>query len=480
MDTDLQSIHMKQISFTGEKVLLYEELYQKILDDIKNGKLTKNSKLPSVRKTADENGISCNTVINAYNQLLQEGYIYSKEKSGFYVSDFDDDFYDFSETNHFRPAPQKRISSGSSPKIPAEDDSKNINLSANLIDSSFFPYSTLRSLYRRVLSEQNESLFDKSGDFCGDFDLRNSIADFLYEHRGVKCNAEQIIIGSGTEYILQQIIKIFCTKDNSHPLFFMESPCFKRNLQIVNETVCKTISVPLDSNGIDFDFVQKESQKYLQTQILHISPFHQFPMGITMSVQRRNSILQWAAKNENAFIIEDDYDSDFRYSGRKILSLQGIDKKEKIIYMGTFSRTLTPSMKISYAVLPPKLAIIAAEIFKGYSCSVSRIDQAVISIFIKEGFLYRHINRVKKIYRQRHDLMIKLLKEKIKNIQISGEQCGLHFIIKIPGKTEEEIILKAKEKNLILQGTGNGWLIIGYAHLNENEIKNAVNILSYI
>nr|MCR4953937.1 GntR family transcriptional regulator [Treponema sp.] len=209
---------------------IYRQVYQKIIDDIRSGKLKPGEKIASIRKYADENGISCNSVQNAYNQLLEEGYIYSREKSGFYVADFDEDLihleyegarekksWNVSNVNEeknkdakdkkdrFR---EKQVFAGGRNEVTNTNNSI-LNLSANLTDSSLFPYDTLRRLYRQVLSTTNESILGQNGNFCGDIEFRKAIANYLYNHRGIDCSPEQIIIGSGTAALMAQLIKLF-------------------------------------------------------------------------------------------------------------------------------------------------------------------------------------------------------------------------------------------------------------------------------
>ena len=441
---------------------LYENLYKKLALDIRTGKLRADSKLPSIREYADENGISRNTVINAYNLLLSEGYIYSKEKSGFYVSHMEANPYEMkvAEKEEIR---EKKV------------EEARLDLSANLVDSSLFPYSTLRQLYREALSGSNISLLEMAGSFKGDEQLRASISNFVYTHRGITCSPEQVVIGNGTSYHLQQISRLF----EDRPVYIMEKPGFQSTLEIVRDTGCQIIQIELDKAGLRADLLKRRTGDIQNTQLLHISPSHQFPMGTTMSAPRRSSILNWAYSRENRYVIEDDYDSDFRYIGHPIPSLESMDSRERVIYLGTFSRTLTPSMRISYMILPKPLAELYDERFRYYQCPVSRIDQKALSLFMDQGYFVRHINRMKRIYRTKRDDMIALLESRMPSIEISGEEAGLHFIIHSP-IAEKKLVSQAKKLGLFLRGTGNGWIIIGYAHLDRNEMEKAVCILEQI
>ncbi|MCR4736169.1 MAG: PLP-dependent aminotransferase family protein [Treponema sp.] len=477
---------------------IYRQIYNKIIDEIRSGKLKPGQKITSIRKYADENGISCNSVQNAYNQLLQEGYIYSQEKKGFFVADFDENLIELTNKVLFNTEIQAKNDEARIAEVEKRkeqlkkeelSETGKINLSANLTDSAIFPYDTLRRLYRRVLSSKNKSILEETGSFRGDMELRTAIADYLYKHRGVNCNASQILIGGGTAALMGQLINLFkvLEKDEkklnqkrpSSINFFIENPCYEKTRRIIESEDCKIINLPMDENGANIpNSTEALAQNSEGPDILHITPSHQFPLGITMPVTRRTELLNWANEKENRFIIEDDYDSEFRYKGHQIPAMQSMDTKGRVIYLGTFSRTLTPSIRINYVLLPIKLSKLYDKYFNYYSCPVPRIEQEVLSIFINEGFFERHINRAKKIYKARHDLMIEELEKNIPNCHLSGTQAGLHFILKV--KDEKSFIEKAAQENLIIQGSGNGAVIIGYGHLKEKEIIKAAKTISKI
>ncbi|MCQ2588917.1 MAG: PLP-dependent aminotransferase family protein [Treponema sp.] len=460
---------------------LYFNIYKKITTDIRSKRLLSNTKLPSVRKAAAFYNVSCNTIQNAYNQLLDEGYIYSKEKKGYFVSTFDSHIL----TNHAPKFPPNKPAKAEN----APPSSNTITLEANLTDTSFFPYATLRQLYREALSQKNNEMLERSGNFQGEASLRNAIATWLYAHRGVNCSPDQLLIGGGTSDLIQLIIRLFTLKaqKSSHnaflqPVFFLEKPGFTTIKKIIEDSGCSTVEIPVTEEGADLNTLLEQSKKTEvkgnETCLLHLTPAHQFPTGVTMTAPRRNSILKWAQEKENRYIIEDDYDSDFRYKGIPIPALQGFDENQKVIYMGTFSRTLTPALRISYIILPHPLMELYKENFAYYKCPVPRIEQQVLADFIQGGYFERHINRAKKIYKSRRDLMLELLHKNFPAIQIQGEQAGLHFIAKIPQITEQEFIQKAQKQNILIKGTETGWLIIGYAHLSLEEIQKIFSKLS--
>lgn len=439
---------------------LYEQLYKKIANDIRTGVLKTDAKLPSIRKYAEENGISINTVIGAYNLLLAEGYIYAKDKSGYYVSQFEEAM----------PKPQQKAQSLIEPKESDKNTEKAetaMDLSANLVDSSLFPYSTLRQLYRETLSGNNITLLEHAGSFMGDEDLRASIAKYVYTHKGIVCTPKQVIIGNGTTYHLQILPRLF----DKESVFLMESPGYAGSNDVIKDIGKPILQIPVDDEGASIQSIREVSKAISdRTVLLHISPSHQFPLGTTMTAPRRSSILKWANEAQNRFIIEDDYDSDFRYNGHPIPSLCSMDTSDKVIYLGTFSRTLTPSLRISYMILPQAILERYQNTFAKYPCPVSRIDQKVVSLFMDGGYFERHISRMRRIYKTRRNAMLSILQTECPQVQIKGEEAGMHFIAKFPCG-EAQVIGKAKENAILLNGTGTGWIIVGYAHLSQEDMQ---------
>jgi len=441
---------------------LYEGIYRHIIDEIRTGNLKAGMKLPSVRRYAEENGVSRNTVLGAYSLLLSEGYIYSREKSGYFVADFES------------PLPTRQQTRYVVEPRTETEGKKDINLSANLVDSSLFPYSTLRQLYRETLSGDNISILENPGSFMGEWDLRQSIASYVFNHKQIECDASQVVIGNGTSYHLQILPSLFSTR----PVFLMERPGFESTRDIVRDTGCEIIDIPVDDEGASIGSTRRESENLTgNTMLLHISPSHQFPLGTTMTAPRRLAFLNWASKAESRFIVEDDYDSDFRYNGHPIRSLRSMDTGDRVIYLGTFSRTLTPSLRISYMILPMSLLRTYEDKYRKYPCPVSRIDQKVVSLFMDGGYFERHINRMRRIYKAKRNRMLEILLQNAPGTEIKGEEAGLHFIARFK-VSETDMIREAEKAGFRLQGTGNGWIIIGYAHLSEKEMLSFGSFLN--
>ncbi len=467
---------------------LYLRLYATVASDIITGKRKTGEKLPSIRSCASSHGISKNTVEAAYNELLAEGFIEARPKSGFYVCD--------AEPLKKRWNNSERLQQRTAPDAEDEnpDNTFTINLEANRIDESLFPYTVLRKLYRDTVSGKKAGLFLKKGEAQGDREFRKAVSSYLIWSKGLVCSEDSVVIGAGTEYLLQLTVKLLqkagdlsADKGSISPVeFLLEDPGYDKIRSIIYDERCIVKSIPVDSGGISISDLAENTAGTMTVRSVYVTPSHQFPMGVTMTYRRRQELLAWAAQN-NAFVIEDDYDSDFYYTGKILPSLQSMDEHDKVLYMGTFSRSLAPSMRVSYLVLPKNLLSIYKQYFGHYSCTVSRIEQHVIQEFIKQGHFERHINRTRRVYKQRRDFMIKTLTTLIPDGRISGDHAGLHFVFTVPysiqRKTFEE---KALQKGLKIKtletppDDRNIQCIIGYAHLSEENMVNAAEIISTV
>lgn len=434
---------------------LYEKIYSTFVREIRTGSLKAGSRLPSVRQCAAENGVSINTVLGAYGMLVSEGYVTSCEKSGYYVLEFEE------------PAPAVKHEKENPTEEITQPQDGLVDLSANLVDSSLFPFSTLRQLYRQTLSGQNLSILENAGPFLGEMPLRRSIASYVFNHKGIDCTAQQVVIGNGSSFHLQMIPPLFKLK----PVFLMEEPGFRSTRDIVLDAGCEVAGIPVDDEGADISAIRAESEKRPDSLIiLHISPSHQFPLGTTMTASRRSSIMKWAAESPLHYVMEDDYDSEFRYNGHPIAPLKSMDTQGKVIYLGTFSRTLTPSIRMSYMILPDGLLRKYEARFSGYPCPVSRIDQKAVSLFMDNGHFERHINRMRRIFKARRNAVMDLIAQNCPRAVIRGSEAGLHFIVRFP-VPEKQVIEAALRNGFRMQGTGTGWVILGYSHLSDDELR---------
>lgn len=448
------------------EIPLYEQIYEYIKSDIRRGKITCKEKLPSTRALAKYLEVSRSTVELAYEQLLAEGYIEAEPCRGFFVAQIE-------ELYQWERLPEKPVK-----KRKENVESYRFDFSPRGIDLQSFPYGVWRKLTKEVLADDKSELF-QLGDSQGEYGLRSTICQYLYQSRGVHCEPEQIVVGAGNEYLLM-LLGMLLGKD--HRIAF-ENPTYLRAYQVFENLSYRTCAVEMDRKGMRIDELEKSG-----ADIAYVMPSHQYPLGIVMPIQRRTELLRWAEEGQR-YIIEDDYDSEFRYKGKPIPALQGYDCKEKVIYIGTFSRSIAPSIRISYLVLPKTLLQIYHEKCRFLSSTVSRVDQLIIQRFIEKGYYERHLNKMRALYKGRHDMMLSQLKTYLPLCEVSGEHAGVHLLLTFPKeRKEEELIKRAEEKGVKVYGlssydirreqTEQPVILLGYANLAEEKIKEAIRLLS--
>lgn len=451
----------------------YHQLYEHIKNEICCGNFKGGDKLPSKRALASHLKICTLTVENAYAQLAAEGYIYSVPKSGYFVE----------KGISLTPSP---ASTEKYPQTPSEADSAEsgctYDFSTRGVDTSCFPFSTWAKLLRTVLSDENEKIL-KGVDSKGAPELRTAIAQHLYRFRGIEASPNNIIIGAGTEY-LTSLIMLLLGHDKCYAV---ENPGYRRTLRLFQRIAGRTAAISQDSCGISVSQLRESS-----ADIVHTTPSHHFPLGSIMPINRRKELLEWAYENDNRFIIEDEYDSEFRFTGSPIPSLFSLDTCGRVIYINTFTKTLAPSMRISYMILPQPLIEKFSSELDFCSNTVPLFEQLALARFISEGCFERHINRIKKIYRTRRDLLISSLRNNLpqNSFEITGENSGLHFLIKLHCQADEKCFVDAaSEKGVRVHGlseyyqinspyTGDPCIVIGYTQLSSDDIVNAAELLS--
>lgn len=411
---------------------LYEYLCKCIKKDIIKGNLKPGEKLPSKRIFASNLGVSVITVENAYAQLVAEGYIYSMPKKGFYIADV-------GTLNVKKRGP---VSEAVMPRLEKEI-AWFADFSSNQTSSDLFPFTIWSRGVREILSDSRVELMKNSP--CGGIpDLRENIARYLWDFRGMSVSPDQIIVGAGTEYLYGLLIQLL----GNEKVYGVENPGYRKLEKIYGSYGVPCAWISMDESGI---LVQELEEK--RVDIIHITPSHQYPTGIVMPVSRRSELLRWAAEKEDRYIIEDDYDSELRLSGQPIPTLQGLDLADNIIYMNTFTKTLCSTVRISYMILPEKLVPRFYQQLSFYSCTVSNFEQYTLSRFIEEGKFETHVNRLRNHYRKKRDLLLEALKRsRLKDrVTVSGEEAGLHFLMHIRTEVpEEQVIEKAKKRGIRL------------------------------
>ena len=400
---------------------LYEYLYDCIRKDILSGRLQAGEKLPSKRGLAAHLGVSTITVEGAYGQLMAEGYCQSAPRRGFFVAAVQNPALQKPE---FLPQPKE--------EAKQEKVAWLADFVTNTISPESFPFTTWTRLLRRVVAEDAAALLERSPGF-GAVLLRQAIAEHLQSFRGLTVSAKQVVVGAGTEYLYNLLVQFF----GRDKRFCVENPGYDRVRKIYGICGADFVSADMDAKGVRLEELQR-----LQAQILHISPSHHFPTGIIMPVSRRYELLGWAAERPGRYIIEDDYDSEFRLTGRPIPTVMGIDVSDRVIYMNTFSKSLTPTIRISYMVLPEKLVEPFREKLGFYSCTVSNFEQYTLAKFISEGHFEKHINRMRIYYRRKRERLLALLKASpaAGKMRVIEHGSGLHFLVRFDTTSTDEVL----------------------------------------
>ena len=398
------------LTYTLEKPL-YESLYRHIRADILAGNLRPGDKLPSKRALAAHLEISKITVEAAYNQLLSEGFLCAREKVGYFVEDVP-------------VAPTPNLSAPTPQPPPKVWD---VDLTGG--GPAHFPFSVWSRLQRQVMLDYGEELLRPLPN-QGLYSLRQAIAHHLAEFRGMEVAAENILIGAGTDFLYNLLIQLL----GRERCYAVEDPGYGKIRLIYAAGGAKCVDAPMDSQGPIPSALE-------QADVLHISPNHHFPTGLVTPVARRLELLNWAAQGEK-WIIEDDYDSEFRFDARPLPALQALDRAERVIYMNTFSKTLAPSIRISYMVLPPKLMEQFRATLGFYSCTVPAFEQYTLERFLREGYFEKHIYRMRKRYKNRRNNLVEMLETSpiASDITIEEQDAGLHFLLRIRTELSDEAL----------------------------------------
>ncbi len=386
---------------------LYEFLYQSIREDIARGRIPCGTKLPSKRNLAQHLDIGVATVTAAYDQLITEGFVRTEQRRGYFVEDV-------SEFRCKSVASQVKGSYG-------EDPEYFVDLKANRTSVSLFPATVWGRYMREALSLPSDNLL-RSIPFNGLPELRRAIASYLRRTRGMDVSPDCIIIGAGSEYLYGRLLQML----GPTTTFAMENPGYRKFAAISKAFGNPWRPVPIDESGLRVDELEESG-----ADVVHVSPANHFPTGIVMPIKRRLELFEWANRARKRYIIEDDYDSEFRYSGRLIMPLFADDASDKVIYLNAFSKTMVPSLRISYMVLPPKLLARYVDTMSFYSCTVSSFEQYALARFIDEGHLERHINRTRNFYRrQREAVLREIAQSPLAEIShVEERNAGTHFLL---------------------------------------------------
>lgn len=430
--------------------------------------------MPSSRALSANLLVSRSTIETAYDQLVAEGYIEPVAYKGYYVCEIEGMYFQKAEYTKQNNPEKTEI------KQRRKLQKYRYDFALNGIAPESFPTHTWKQLAKQVLNDSTEEIFAQGNPY-GEDSFREAIAEYLYHARGVKCEKSQILVGAGNDYLLMVLATLFeCNKKVA-----MENPTYLSAWYDLKHTGCSMCTVKSDEMGICIEELEKTG-----ADVVYVMPSHQFPMGTVMPLKRRMELLRWADENQT-YIIEDDYDSEFRYKGKPIPALQGFDKNERVIYIGTFSKSIAPSIRISYMALPKKLMRYYQSRYP-FAVTISKVDQKIVELFLRNGHYERHLNRMRRLYKSKHDWILRWVKEEMSEIcSCFGEHAGIHLLLRFHnGISEDEAVERAKSAGIRVYGLSEFFVqekketeavvLIGYATLTEEEIKEALQILSRI
>lgn len=454
---------------------LYRQIYEQLKEEIITGVLPEGSRLPSTRHLAETLAVGRNTVENAYLQLSSEGYVESRIGSGFVVQDIQAMMHLVNEENH-----------DNVPETSKSNDNNMLNIyqynfEYGHLSSQDFPLNIWRKVSNKALASLTAEDMTMYCDQKGELGLRNALSDYLKRYRGVSCSAEQIILCSGFDYALSLLCQIF--QHNFHQIA-LEDPGYSGARELFRNHGFEVISVGVEKDGLNVKDLEASSAK-----IVYVTPSHQFPTGAVMPIQKRLRLLDWA-KREGGVIIEDDYDSELRYNSKPIPSISSIAGNENVIYIGTLSKALSPSLRVSYMVLPQKWMTHYDEGFKMYQSPVSLIQQRIIQQFIHSGHWESHLRKICVANKRKHDLLIRTIQELMSDkVIIHGKNTGLHILLEsTQNLTEREMIKTAKECGVLVYPVSVFWsdvkrypnnmVLLGFGNVSEVEIVGGISHLA--
>ena len=430
------------IEFNNDEPL-YIQLYNYIKKEILNGNLKSNDPIPSKRRLSSHLNISLNTIMEAYNMLISEGLIISIPKKGYFVSNYN-----------------IKINNNNYHDLQNKDKIFKYDLTTKNIDNTLFPYFTWNKISKNII--YNENIFERTSSY-GYYKLRNTIKEYLYETKGINVNPTNIIIGSGIEYLFTILIDII-DKNN----YAIENPGYDKIAKILKNHNKNIEYMEIDSEGAIIDNIKSD--------VIYITPSSQFPLGIKMSMERKLEISSWA---KDKYIIEDSFDSEFKYLSNQSISL--FELNNNTILLSSYSRSISPALRIAYMILPDKLLKIYDEKYGFYSTTVSTLDQMILNDFIASGAYSRHINKVKNSYIEKKELIKNILEKE--NIKIADDGY-LSMIIDIDNLNKEKFIKKCMEYKIDISLLDDYYLnkktnkiIIGYSGININILPEAINLL---
>ena len=468
---------------------LQKQFFDEIRGMILDGRLAAGLALPPTRNLAQRYGVSRNTVTLTYDRLVAEGYVESRSTKGFFVAEIPPD--DLLLIGNRIPP-----DNGPLPEEPPEavlcfagepgggSDRPELDFWVGRSASSSFPLPVWRRIVTRLLEQESQYLTDYS-DPAGLPELRSAIADYLGRSRGVAASADQIIVTCGGQEALNLVTELMRPKSDR---LCIETPCYVGASMVFTAEDMPITPVPVDRDGLKTNLLPDSKRN-----LIYVTPSHQFPTGETLSLNRRLSLLRWAEETDS-YIIEDDYDSDFRYDGPPLMALAGLDQGHRVFYVGTYSKSVGAGLRVGFVVVPRRYWSDARLLKARMSNGQSWLEQRALSEFLREGHFERHLRKLTKIYRARRDCLISELTSHFGGVNISGQEAGLHLVWHLPPDFPPacEIQKRAREKGVGVYALSSGaafdfdktapdrTLVLGYSSLDEEQIVHAVKVIADI
>ncbi|WP_265415876.1 MocR-like pyridoxine biosynthesis transcription factor PdxR [Paenibacillus albus] len=432
-----------------------------------------NDRLPSIRQLSAHLVVSKNTVEAAYQQLLSEGYLQSRPRSGIFVLPLEQ-------------VPEVEGKPGASVRQQSEKPLHESSLQGRVgtidfeygdVELELFPVKA----WKRCLAEAMDNRLHEViayGDRQGHLGLREEIARYLFQSRGVACSSHQIFLSAGTAHAVSLLCQLLPLTER----IAMEEPGYNGVRAVFANHGKDVVQIPLEEDGLSIEALQG-----CGANVVYVTPSHQFPIGIVMPVQKRGKLLQWAYE-QGGYILEDDYDSEFRYQGQPIPALKALDRSDRVIYLGTFSKSFLPGARLSYVVLPESLADTYRNGLQNYSQSVSTLVQTAMYLFMRGGAFERHIRKMKNLYQSRHRALLRAIHDQLgSRVGIIGQKSGMHLLLDVYGRECEELIQLAAERGVQVYSPMKHWtnpaecprsyVMLGFAGVQEEQIREGVSLL---
>jgi GntR family transcriptional regulator/MocR family aminotransferase len=469
---------------------LYRQIYEAIRGAILTGEFAPRNHVPASRFLARQLGVSRTTVVNTYDQLIAEGYLESRKGSGTFVAaHLPEEFLitrDGGEQSAGEPSRKRElglsvyarnVSERSGAALRGGSSTPAVAFQHGLAGVDEFPFDVWTKLANKVYRTLSRNDFGY-GDPAGFYPLRVSVADYLKSARALNCSPEQVIITTGAQHAFDLIGRILLNRDSG---VLIEDPCYPGAREAFRSFGSRLVPVPVDERGFNLSAVPEAHRK---ARLAYVTPSHQFPLGVTMSLSRRLELLEWA-ENTGSWIVEDDYDSDFRYGGRPLASLQGLDRNRRVLYIGTFSKTIFPALRLGCLVVPPDFVKVVTAVRALSSSHAALIDQATLAEFISGGDFMRHLRRMRRLYEKRQDTLIAEAKKHLSGLlEIERSVSGMHLVGWLPdgvedttaaeGAAADGVNTNAVSSYSLTKWRRRGGLVLGYTGISETQIGEGV------